>query len=135
MRRERYIQGAIWAYIRRNPGARVRDIAAAVQAPRNSTTHALKRMREAGSVRREGATHLSVWYVCGPQPVCMYGMAVNSLANLQHTQSEWRAYLRLAMIAKGYDPNVTRPPKPPKPLPPKTELERHWCPGRAAIPA
>lgn len=105
----RYIQLDIWRYVRRNPGARARDIAAHVGSPVNSVSHSLKRMRDAGQMRREGVTHKSVWFVCGPKPECQYGLAVTSLANLKKKQEEWQAALRLALIAKGHDPDKPKP--------------------------
>lgn len=104
-----YRQADIWRYLRRNPGSRVRDIAAAVKGPNNSVTHSLKRMRDAGIVRNEGVTHKSVWFVCGPKPECHWGLAVNSLANLKHSQARWRELLRLALLAKGVDVDNPKP--------------------------
>lgn len=110
----RYIQGAAWSYLRKHPGSRVRDIAAALNRRSRPTSTLLRDMQARGLARHEGYSHKSVWFACGDiKPAAAWGMHANSLRNLVLTPEQREQYRRMAQAAKGYNQERV-PPKPPR---------------------
>lgn len=103
----RYKQDKVWLWLRRNPGQPVRKIAEGIKHEQKTLSHILRAMQRNGTARRGGGmTHASVWYATDKRPSCQAGLHVNSLANMDKTRAERRELLRLANIARGYDPDA-----------------------------
>ncbi len=115
MVKRKFYADRVWSILKKGRGTKASEIAAALGLTPYKVTKILGRMKAKGHAKmgKREARH-TLWYAMGRKPELLWGTNPNSLKNLNMSREWTEKTLRMAMVARGLDPNkIHMDPKPP----------------------